>query len=106
MKNILKTFGIIVFVAIIWFTFFTCELDDDESSVTMQSSLNFINNYSSYNLIVNVEDKNSKKISFTINAGSTQPNYSNLTPPITVKYSPASKVKASVEKTAVYFRDK
>jgi hypothetical protein len=108
MKNIFKVLAIIALVAVIGFSFATCDnvLDDDESYITMQASLNTIFNYSSYNLKVNVEDKNSKKISFTINAGSTQPNYSNLAQPISVKYSPASKVKASVEKTAVYFRDK
>jgi hypothetical protein len=98
MKNIFKVLAIIALVAVIGFSFATCDnvLDDDESYITMQASLNTIFNYSSYNLKVNVEDKNSKKISFTINAGSTQSNYSNLTPPITVKYSPASKVKATV----------
>jgi len=108
MKNIFKLIGIIAFIAVIGFSFATCDnvLDDDESSVTMQASLNFINNNSSYNLKINVEDKNSKKISFSINAGSSQPNYSNLTPPITVKYSPASKVKATFEKTSVTFRNK
>jgi hypothetical protein len=108
MKNIFKFIGIIAFVAVIGFSFATCDnvLDDDESYVTMQASLNFINNNSSYDLKINIEDKNGTKKSLTINAGSTFTNYSNLTPPITVKYSPASKVKASVEKTSVYFRNK
>jgi hypothetical protein len=108
MKNIFKVIGIIAFVAVIGFSFATCDnvLDDDESSVTMQASLNFIINSSSYDLKINIEDKNGTKKSLTINAGSTNPNYSNLTPPITVKYSPASKVKTTLEKTSVTFRNK
>jgi len=96
----------IAIIAVIMFSFAACEEIVDEDYVTFQNSLNFINNNSSYDLKVNIEDKNGSKRSFTINAGSSFTNYSVLTPPITITYSPASKVKTNLWKTSVNFNNK
>jgi len=106
MRKLLKLLGAVAIAAVIGVCFTACDEEVDEDYVTMQE-LNFINNKSSYDLKVNIEDKNGSKYqSLTIKAGSSFTNYSVLTPPITITYSPASKVKTNLWQTSVNFSNK
>jgi len=96
MKNIFKWFLIIAFVTIISFSMSACDdklEENDEGVITIQSATSLtIHNNSSYEINITVKDSNYTKQSKTI-AVKKSAYFSSLTPPVTVTYSPASKVK-------------
>jgi hypothetical protein len=101
MKKFFKLIGIIAIVAIIGLSFSSCDdgIGEDEGKVTIQSISSIsliITNYSKYEVTITVRDNKGIKMrteTIPVNRSVTYSS-SSLTPPVTVTYSPKSKVNA------------
>jgi hypothetical protein len=112
MKNIFKLFGLIALVAVIGLSFSTCEdqLGDDEASITIQSGYSYsslkIDNNSKYEITVTVKDKMSSKGKTKTIAAKKYDYFYSVTSPITIIYSPASKIRTIQLSNGVMFSNK
>jgi len=112
MKNTIKVLAIIVIVAVIGFSLTACDdqLGDDESSITIQSVYSYsslkIDNNSKYEITVTIKDKMSSKGKTKTIPAKKYDYFSSVTSPITIIYSPASKVRTLELSGGVMFSNK
>jgi len=119
MKNIFKLLVAmrsiaIIILLVIGFSMSACDdelkkdgLEEDEGSIRIEGSSSFtIYNHSSYEINVTIKDSNYIKQSKTIPVDKSV-YISSVTPPVTITYSPASKVKQdNLLLGGVYFENK
>jgi len=116
MKKAFKLFGVII-VLVIGFSFAACEEEEMEDSASFKingqifaSILTFTNN-TDYVITVIIEHnyRETKTIPARVGGNNGKTNsvsFYNVTPPVTVKYSPASKVRYIDTNSPIWFANK
>jgi len=117
MNKLLKVLGAVAIAAVIGFSFAACveEEMEDEASFKINgqlfaSTLTFTNN-SDYDITVIIEHtyRETKTVPARVGGNNGKTNsvsFYNITPPVTVKYSPASKVRYIDTNSPIWFANK